>query len=132
MFDNKFAGKTVLVTGHTGFKGTWLTLWLQQLGAEVVGIANGLPTDPSHFRAAGLEETVRSHWLDIQDTDAVPATIAELAPDVVIHMAAQALVKTSYNEPVRTYATNAIGTANVLEGLRRLENPCRAVLITSD
>ena len=132
MFDNVFNGAKVLVTGHTGFKGSWMTLWLQQLGAEVVGIADRIPTQPSHFEAAGLEDTVTSHWLDVRDTDAVPATIAEEAPDVLIHMAAQALVKSSYDDPVGTYTTNAIGTANVLEGLRRLERPCSAVLITSD
>lgn len=132
MFNNAFAGKKVLVTGHTGFKGTWMTIWLQHLGAEVVGISDAIPTDPSHFEAAGLADTMTSHWLDIRDEEAVPATIASEAPDFVFHMAAQALVKTSYNEPVRTYTTNMVGSANVLEGLRRLDNTCTAVMITSD
>ncbi len=132
MFDNAFNGAKVLVTGHTGFKGTWMTLWLQELGAEVVGIANRIPTQPSHFEAAGLDGTVTSHLLDVRDTEAIPATIADEAPDVLIHMAAQALVKRSYDDPVGTYTTNAIGTANVLEGLRRLDGTCNAVLITSD
>lgn len=132
MFNNAFAGKKVLVTGHTGFKGTWMTLWLQQLGAEVVGIADRIPTQPSHYEAAGLDQSVRTHWLDIRDTEAVPAAVAEEAPDFVFHMAAQALVKASYDDPVSTYAINAIGTANVLEGLRRLDHTCTAILITSD
>ncbi len=132
MFDNVYEGKKVLVTGHTGFKGTWLTMWLQQMGAEVVGLADRIPTQPSHYEAAGLDASVRTHWLDIRDTDAVPAAIAEEAPDFVFHMAAQALVKASYDDPVGTYSTNAIGTANVLEGLRKLDNTCTAVLITSD
>ncbi len=132
MFNNVFDGKKVLVTGHTGFKGTWMTIWLQQMGAEVVGIANKIPTDPSHFEAAGLNETMKTHWLDIRDEDGVPAVIAEEAPDFVFHMAAQALVKASYDDPVGTYTTNAIGSANVLQGLRRLDNSCTAIMITSD
>jgi CDP-glucose 4,6-dehydratase len=132
MFNNAFDGKKVLVTGHTGFKGTWMTLWLQQMGAEVVGISDRIPTDPSHFEAAGLGDTMTTHWMDIRDTEAVPQAIADEAPDFVFHMAAQALVKASYDDPVSTYSVNAIGTANVLEGLRRLTNQCTAILITSD
>lgn len=132
MFNNVFEGKKVLVTGHTGFKGTWMTLWLQQMGATVVGISDRIPTQPSHFEAAGLGETMTTHWLDIRNTDAIRETIASEAPDFVFHMAAQALVKASYDDPVGTYTTNAIGTANVLEGLRELGNTCTAVLITSD
>lgn len=132
MFNNTFHGKKVLVTGHTGFKGTWMTLWLQQMGAEVVGLSDLVPTNPSHFEAAGLGETMTTYWIDVRDTEAVPAAIADVSPDFVFHMAAQALVKASYDDPVSTYAINAIGTANVLEGLRRLDNTCTAVLITSD
>ena len=132
MFNNAYEGKRVLVTGHTGFKGTWMTLWLQQMGAEVIGISDQIPTDPSHFAAAGLDETMTTHWLDIRDTEAVPAAIAEIKPDFVFHMAAQALVKASYDDPVGTYTTNMVGTANVLEGLRLLDNTCTAVMITSD
>ena len=132
MFNNAFNGKKVLVTGHTGFKGTWMTIWLQQLGAEVVGISDKIPTDPAHFSAAGLEDTMKTHWLDIRDEEAVPSAVAEEAPDFVFHMAAQALVKASYDDPVGTYTTNMVGSANVLEGLRRLDNQCTAVMITSD
>jgi CDP-glucose 4,6-dehydratase len=132
MFNNAFDGKRVFVTGHTGFKGTWMTIWLQKMGAEVVGLSDKIPTDPSHFDAAGLSESMKTHWLDIRDQDAVPAAIAEEAPDFVFHMAAQALVKASYDDPVGTYTTNMVGSANVLEGLRRLDNQCTAVMITSD
>ena len=132
MFNNAYDNKVVLVTGHTGFKGTWLTLWLQRMGAEVIGISDRIPTTPSHFEAAGLADTMTTHWLDVRDTDAIRSTIADAAPDFVFHMAAQALVKASYDDPVGTYTTNAIGTANVLEGLRELTDPCTAILITSD
>lgn len=132
MFNNAFDGKKVLVTGHTGFKGTWMTLWLKKLGAEVIGISNEIPTSPSHFEAAGLNETMTTYWLDVRDEEAIPAAIAEIAPDFVFHMAAQALVKASYDDPVGTYTTNMVGSANVLEGLRRLENTCTAIMITSD
>ncbi len=132
MFNNAFDQKKVLVTGHTGFKGTWMTLWLQQMGATVVGISDKVPTEPSHFEAAGLGESMTTHWLDIRDTDAVPAAVADEKPDFVFHMAAQALVKASYDDPVGTYSVNAIGSANVMEGLRRLDNQCTAIMITSD
>ena len=132
MFNNAYDGKKVLVTGHTGFKGTWMTIWLQQMGAEVVGISDKIPTDPSHFAAAGLEDAMTTHWLDVRDETAIPEAIASEAPDFVFHMAAQALVKASYDDPVGTYTTNMVGSANVLEGLRRLENSCTAVMITSD
>ena len=72
MFSNVFDGKKVLVTGHTGFKGTWMTIWLQQMGAEVVGISDKVPTDPAHFIAAGLEDSMKTHWLDIRDEEAIP------------------------------------------------------------
>lgn len=132
MFDGVFENRTVLVTGHTGFKGTWLTLWLEQLGAEVIGLSDRIPTDPSHYAAAGLDDSIDTRWLDVRETESVPDAIAAASPDFVFHMAAQALVKASYDDPVGTYSTNAIGTANVLEGLRKLDRPCTAVFITSD
>ncbi len=131
-FQNAFEGTKVLVTGHTGFKGTWMTMWLQELGAEVVGVADGILTDPAHFVAAGVDSTMTTHWIDIVDTDAVTEVIADEAPDFVFHMAAQALVHASYVDPIRTYNVNVLGHANVLEGLRRVSKPCAAVMITSD
>lgn len=132
MFHDSYAGKKVLLTGHTGFKGTWTVLWLRRLGAEVVGVADRMFDGPNHYQAAHVDDDVTSHWVDIRDEDAVPAIIAGEAPDFVFHMAAQALVKASYDDPVGTYTTNAVGTANVLEGLRRLDKACTAVMITSD
>lgn len=127
-----FSGARVLVTGHTGFKGSWLSLWLSQLGAEVAGVSLNIPTSPSHAEATGLAEKVRDHRLDIRDIDAMRTLFVEFQPDFVFHLAAQALVRRSYTDPVETWQTNALGTISVLESLRGLNKPCVAVLITSD
>lgn len=127
-----YSGKRVLVTGHTGFKGSWLVAWLRQLGAEVTGIALDPPSLPSHFEAACLGEDLTDHRLDIRDRANLKDRIVQAAPDFVFHLAAQPLVRRSYIDPVETYETNVIGTLNVLEALRILDKPCVAVLITSD
>ena len=127
-----FSGSKVLVTGHTGFKGSWLSLWLHQLGAEVVGLSLNVPTKPSHFEAAGMSGFLSEHRVDLRDGASVRRVMRETRPDFVFHLAAQALVRRAYTDPVATYATNLMGTVNVLEGLRTLVNPCVAVLITSD
>lgn len=127
-----FNGARALVTGHTGFKGSWLSLWLTQLGAKVSGISLGVPTEPSHFEAGGLAERVDDRRLDIRDGGALKALVKDIQPDFVFHLAAQALVRRSYADPADTWQTNTIGTLNVLEALRCLNNPCVAVLITSD
>lgn len=127
-----FAGRRVLVTGHTGFKGSWLAAWLRQLGADVSGIALEPPSQPSHFEAAHLGAGLADHRLDIRDRAALKDRIAQVAPEFVFHLAAQPLVRRSYADPVETYETNVIGTLNVLEALRALDKPCVAVLITSD
>jgi CDP-glucose 4,6-dehydratase len=127
-----FRGARVLVTGHTGFKGSWLSLWLSQLGAQVHGVSFGVPTEPSHFSAAVLESKIKDHRLDIRDGAAMKKLVDEVQPDFVFHLAAQALVRRSYADPVDTWQTNALGTINVLEALRDLQHPCVAVLITSD
>lgn len=129
---NVFANTKVLVTGHTGFKGSWLSLWLTQLGAQVSGISLGVPTEPSHFAAAGLVERIQDYRLDIRDGTALKSLVQDIQPDFVFHLAAQPLVRRSYADPVETWQTNAMGTINVLEALRGLKNPCVAVLITSD
>lgn len=127
-----YAGKKVLVTGHTGFKGSWLSLWLKQLGAHVSGISIDIPSEPSHFNAAKLSEQLDDHRLDILDGDALKNLVQQIQPDFVFHLAAQALVRPSYENPVETIATNALGTANVLDALRSLDKPVVAVMITSD
>lgn len=125
-------GKRVLVTGHTGFKGGWLALWLQQLGADVTGIALPAPTDPSLFEAAHVAEGMRSLTGDIRDLAAVERAMRDHKPEVVLHLAAQALVRESYADPVGTYATNVMGTVHVLEAARRAGTVRALVVVTSD
>lgn len=129
---NRFAGKKVIVTGHTGFKGVWLSKWLLSLGAEVVGIALEPYTVPSHFEAAGLAHDIKDLRIDIRDKVLMKQVFVDVQPDFVFHLAAQALVRKSYDDPLLTWETNVMGTLNVLEALRHLEKPCVAVLITSD
>ena len=127
-----WAGRRVLVTGHTGFKGGWLALWLQQLGAEVSGFALPAPTDPSFFEQTRLAELVHHIEGDVRDPAAVEAAIAECRPDVIFHLAAQPLVRYSYAEPVETYATNVMGTVHVLDACRRVAGVKAVVCITTD
>src|SRR3990167_6034962 len=130
--DSYFQDKPVLITGHTGFKGSWLTAWLVSLGAKVVGISDDIPTHPAHFLAAKLENKIMHHIADINDYNAVQKIIACSQPEFVFHLAAQALVRRSYADPFQTFETNVIGTAHILEALRHLKKPCVAVMITSD
>lgn len=125
-------GKRVLVTGHTGFKGCWLSLWLQRLGAEVTGVALAPNTHPSLFMLAKADNSLKSYECDIRDTYKVSRTIHEAKPEIVFHLAAQSLVRASYRDPLATYATNVQGTANVLESLRGLEHARVVVAITTD
>jgi CDP-glucose 4,6-dehydratase len=128
---NLYAGRRVLVTGHTGFKGAWLCEWLLDLGAEVHGWALP-PTGPSLFAALGLEKRVHHEILDITDAARVTERMAQLRPEFIFHLAAQALVRVSYREPVRTYATNALGTAHILDAVRAGNFPCAVVVVTTD
>ena len=125
-------GKTVLVTGHTGFKGAWLSIWLERLGARVIGIALPAATDPSLFGLAGIASLAQSHFCDIRDLASITGVIRDAEPDIVFHLAAQALVRQSYREPVETFATNVLGTVNVLEALRTLDSVRAAVVVTTD
>ena len=130
-FDNVFNNKTVLVSGHTGFKGSWLSLWLKSLGAKVIGISHDIPSEPSHF-GGDLISFSDDNRMDIRNISEVSKLIIDIQPDFVFHLAAQALVRPSYDDPLRTITTNAIGTANVLESIRQLNKPVVAVMITSD
>ncbi|MFB1490752.1 MULTISPECIES: CDP-glucose 4,6-dehydratase [unclassified Thiocapsa] len=134
-----YQGKTVLITGHTGFKGAWLSEWLLMLGARVVGIALAPNTEPALFDQLGLAERLEHHILDIRDREALAARVQDTAPDYIFHLAAQALVRQSYIEPVETYATNVMGTLHVLDALRVLDQrysaearTCASVFITTD
>ncbi|WP_346323887.1 CDP-glucose 4,6-dehydratase [Emcibacter sp. SYSU 3D8] len=125
-------GKRVLVTGHTGFKGGWLSLWLDRLGAEVAGYALPPDTDPSLFALCRIGEIAEHHVGDVRDPDALQRVMAAFRPDIVFHLAAQPLVRASYADPVGTYATNVMGTVNLLEAVRRTPSVTVAVVVTSD
>ena len=127
-----FKNSKVLITGHTGFKGSWLSLWLAQLGADVHGVSLSIPSEPSHFIAANLRSNIHDHRFDIRDGASLNDLIEKIQPDFVFHLAAQALVRPAYASPIDTWQTNAMGTINVLESLRGLKKTCVAVLITSD
>ena len=128
----KYKDKTVLVTGHTGFKGSWLCSWLTLLGAKVVGLSIDIPSIPSHFLSTTLGNFIEDHRVDIQDTSAIKKIVNEVQPDFIFHLAAQALVRKSYESPFETIKTNAIGTALILEAVRVLEKDVVVVCITSD
>lgn len=133
MVDTAFwQGKRVFMTGHTGFKGSWLSLWLQHMGAEVQGFALAPPTTPALFNEAHVANGMRSSLGDVRDLDSVRACMRDFQPEMVIHMAAQPLVRLSYDDPVLTYATNVMGTVHVLEAARHTPS-VRAILnVTTD
>ena len=127
-----WVGKKVFVTGHTGFKGSWLCLWLQQMGAEVTGYALQTPTQPSLFEVAGVAHGMRSIIGDIRDGAALAVAMQNATADIVIHMAAQPLVRYSYVDPVETYSTNVMGTVYLLEAVRQTKSVRAVVNVTSD
>jgi CDP-glucose 4,6-dehydratase len=130
-FGGIYSGKRVLVTGHTGFKGAWLCEWLLGLGADVHGLA--LPAQkPSLFFALELDLRVKHAIQDIRNAHGVDHVIQELQPDFIFHLAAQALVRVSYREPVQTFATNTLGTAHLLDAVRTANHPCTIVVVTTD
>lgn len=133
MWDSIYSGKKVLVTGNTGFKGSWLSAWLEELGAKVVGISLNIPTKPSMFIDLGSDKEQKTHWVDICETEKIVEIFNDEKPDFLFHLAAQPLVGASYSNPIETWRSNAFGTASILESIRtsQVENLV-AVFITSD
>ena len=142
-----WAGKRVLLTGHTGFKGSWLALWLSEMGAKVSGVGLAPDSDPHLFEQLGLEPDTsphlfnqlqlekrlhRHHLADIRDAQALAAIAESAQPEVVLHLAAQPLVRRSYRDPLGTWATNVQGSLNLLEALKPLQRPCAVVMVTTD
>jgi CDP-glucose 4,6-dehydratase len=124
--------RRVFLTGHTGFKGSWLSLWLNALGTEVTGYALDPPTQPSLFEQAGVASIVRSIKGDIRDFESLKIALAACSPEVVIHMAAQSVVRRGYEDPIETYSSNVMGTVHLLEAVRQLKLRCVVVNVTSD
>jgi len=127
-----FSGKKVLITGHTGFKGSWLSLWLTSIGADVTGLSIDIPTAPSHFQAADLSSGLDDNRLDIRQANELSGFIKKLQPEFIFHLAAQPIVRRSYADPVEAWQTNTLGTVYMLEAIRGIENPCTVIFITSD
>lgn len=127
-----FKDKVVLITGITGFKGSWLAAWLLSLGAKVVGFADCIPTQPSHFSLLGMESRVCQIWGDICHYSDIFKAVELCKPDYIFHLAAQSLVRKSYSDPLKTFLTNTIGTLNIMEAVRSINRPVTMVLITSD
>ena len=125
-------GKRVLLTGHTGFKGAWMALWLNRLGAQVTGVSLAPQTTPNLFSLAGIQTITDSHFCDIRESTALAKLMKKAQPEIVFHLAAQALVHASYRDPLTTFATNVQGTANVLDALRPLDSVRAVVAITTD
>ena len=127
-----YKGKRVFVTGHTGFKGSWLCKILETAGAEVTGFSNGIPSDPSLFEICGLDRSVHTIWGDVRDLDAVQNAFALSQPQIVLHLAAQPIVRESYKDPVGTYATNVMGTVHLLECVRQTGGVESVLNVTTD
>ena len=132
MFGSIYKNKKVLVTGNTGFKGSWLTIWLLKLGAKVYGISKDIPTEPSMFVELELKNRIKYFEKDVRDLESVRRIIKEVKPDIIFHLAAQSLVSVSYSDPIDTVSTNVLGTTNVLESLKESNHNCVGVIITSD
>jgi CDP-glucose 4,6-dehydratase len=132
MFGDIYRGKRVLVTGNTGFKGSWLSIWLHELGASVYGISNGVPSNPSLFESLELRDIVTYYEQDVRDLEQLKRSVAEIKPDFVFHLAAQPIVKASYQDPIETFSTNIMGSCNIMEALRQVGEPCQLIMITSD
>jgi len=132
VFNNFYQSRRVLVTGHTGFKGGWISLWLQKLGAQVWGLSLPPPTIPDFHDIIKAHAFAGEIECDIRNLDALASAVKKIQPEIIFHMAAQPIVRRSYAEPLETFQTNAVGTANLLESIRRAELNCISLVITSD
>lgn len=132
MFNNRFAGANVLVTGHTGFKGSWLTTWLLKLGANVTGIGLDPNTSPSLFSTLDLGRKITDRRIDVRDSISLDQAVQQAQPDFIFHLAAQALVRESYHDPQTTWSTNVMGTVNLLTAVQKLKKSCSVIIVTSD
>mgnify|MGYP001258967622 CR=1 FL=1 len=127
-----FRNKKIIVTGHTGFKGSWLVAFLSTYNCKIFGISKDIPTNPSHFKLLKLKKNIKNYKADVRDLKLLKKIIYKVQPDFIFHLAAQSLVKTSYQNPNLTFTSNSIGTLNILESLRFLKKKCTVVMITSD
>ena len=132
LFGDRYKGLKVLITGHTGFKGSWLSLWLLELGVEVAGFSLYLPSQPCNFEALQLEKKIKHYRGDIRDLKELSAVFEQFRPEIVFHLAAQSIVRHSYDEPKVTFDTNLGGTVNILESIKNAPSVKAAVIITSD
>jgi len=132
MDSNFWKNKKVLLTGHTGFKGSWLSLWLQKLGVDLVGFSKSIPTKPSLFELADVEKNMISIMGDITHIERITDVVKQHNPEIIIHMAAQSLVHKSYDQPLETFSTNIMGTVNLLEAIRNTSKKCVIINVTSD
>ena len=129
-FADTYRDRSVLITGHTGFKGSWLSLWLAELGARVSGLALLPETNPNHWNLLDLE--INDHRIDVRNSDGVTKLVAEIQPEIVFHLAAQPLVRRSYRDPLETWSTNVMGTANVLDACRKISGVQAIIVVTTD
>jgi len=132
MLDNFYRNKKVLVTGHSGFKGSWLSVWLSMLDAEICGFSKDIPTNPSNFKSINIDKKIRHIIGDIKDINKLKKVFQDFKPEIVFHLAAQPLVRKSYKEPMDTFETNVLGTVNILECIKESSSVRAGVMITSD
>ena len=130
--DGFFQGRRILITGHTGFKGSWLTLWLNRLGANITGISLAPTTEPSLASLLSIDSLCEHHICDIRDPVALSSLLQKTKPEIVFHLAAQPLVRVSYRQPLDTFSTNIMGTVNILEALRKVDSVKSVVMVTTD
>tara|TARA_A100001011_G_scaffold394315_1_gene486405 strand:- start:718 stop:1803 length:1086 start_codon:yes stop_codon:yes gene_type:complete len=130
---HKYKNKKILITGHTGFKGSWLTSWLAHLGANIIGVSNSIPTKPSNYEASNIKSMLQIEYkYDITDKEKIAQIIKDHKPDFVFHLAAQSLVRESYLNPIKTFSTNVIGSINILDSLKNIDKQMSVIMITSD